>query len=405
MKFKILLLILFCLISQNNHAQNKKVNLSNTYWRKIKSYNHTRVFIPLKIKPDSNSTFDYLIFDKKNNYQFHMYINSKCVVNSSGKFILNKAQIQFDDSTVSVDKECQGFDEFRLDKRSVVLKNNKLYLTQPTKWYDNETIKDGDTIILQKEELGRIELNEAEKFYITDSNKIPFEDGYYKISEENNKIKFRVKNGLLEGFFEIQSSDRKVSYLYQQGNLLSEKRWKGNILTFEKSIFENVKKESGDFIITKTEINKNYIKNYNDSIVTIFKNTKPILKSRYEDNQLITQKNFIDNTFKEYRNNGDIKIIEMPGISIEYDYQGKEKSKELFQKNSYKQFIYGILRKEKKYTDSSITTIIYDENGNIVSSETEKRNNIVEAEIANMDKFEPDLTNEKFEYYKKIFQK
>ena len=95
-------------------------------------------------------------------------------------------------------------------------------------------------------------------------------------------------------------------------------------------------------------INKNYIKNYNDSIVTIFKNTKPILKSRYEDNQLITQKNFIDNTFKEYRNNGDIKIIEMPGISIEYDYQGKEKSKELFQKNSYKQFIYGILRKEKK---------------------------------------------------------
>ncbi|WP_407482827.1 hypothetical protein [Elizabethkingia meningoseptica] len=400
-----LIITLFTFFSQYAFAQNNIQNLANTYWKVTTHYGNadTWTFVPLKEKPKPDAEFDFLEFDKKNNYHFHMDVSSSCKVNLSGAYHIEKSHITFSTKQAAIDKGCKGLNDFRLGTMAIIMKNDQLYLTQPTPWYDEKITKKADTIQIRAEQLGRIETNEEGKYYVTDANRIPFDDGTYCVSIEkdpNAKFVFTSKNGLLDGVTFSKAKDAEIRYLYKDGKMLNEKRWKSKQLIFDKTNLEDIKKDTaGNYIITLTEVKQNLNRSRRDSTVTVFLNTKPITKVRYEGNKLVTQKDFQKDTFRKYSADGKLLESEDPGIHIEYDIDGKEKIKKLYTSGTYELYKYGVLREKKIYSGNKVTVTTYDERQNLIEKKIE--NISVLAEIADMDKYENELSDKKFNDYKK----
>lgn len=401
-----LIIIIFLCIPQMNFAQKKKQDLSNTYWKIIMHFGNadTWTLVPLNEKPNPDIESSFLEFDKKNG--FHIRLNFGCIEDASGEYHIVKSHIYFSTKKSYVEQKCNAEDaNFWPNKMAIIRKKGFLYLTQPTDWYDEKTLKNRDTILINSKQLGRGDTNEEGKHFITDANQIPLDDGTYKVfskkeTERDMNLIFTQKNGVFDGLFISKSKDIEAQNLFKEGKILSEKRWKNNQLTFEKTNLEHIiKNNDGIYVITLTEIKKNLYRNEKDSIITIFHNTKPIMKTRYENNKLVSQKNFQKKTFKKYNQNGRLLKSEDSGVHIEYDYEGKERKKEIYQPGTYELYKYGILNTKKIYYDNKTKTILYDKNGNIIDTKVEEYYPI--AEIGDMDEFESELTNEQFNNYKK----
>lgn len=386
---------------------NDVVQLKNTYWKVISHQGNadTWTFVPVTEKPKFNANFEYLILKSNNKFQLHLSYND-CKKDVFGTYTVSKSKISFDYPPLTVEGKCDGFDYFRLENRSVVIKNNKLYLTKYSKWYDEKNIKN-DTIIVEKEQLGRIERNEKNILLVNDANYIPMEDGNYKLNEEKNPVEkyiFTIKNGFLDGKIIRIAKDNKSEMILKQGRILSEKKWINGQIFLEKYHTEEVKKEADNYFITLKEVRNNYRSNDKDSTVTVFKNRKPVVKNFYQSHKLVSVKDFEKNTYQKFGYNNQLLEYEDSNKKIKYDRNGREKTKELFLNDGYELYDYDILKMKKTFAKDTITTILYDEKGKPIETKTEAKSNIPMYEIADPNKYALELSPEQFEYYKSILK-
>lgn len=402
---KKLLIFLGLFFLQSYFSQNVNAKyLFNTRWKLVSHFVNagTWSFVPLSEKATTKSEFDFIIFDENNGYHYHNSIGKSCKMEYYGKYSVEKSHIIFNDTSTKIEGNCDRLDDFRLRKKAIVLKTNYLYLTEPDEWYDEEIKKNGDTILLKG--LGKIRPDrENGKYILNDAHEIPLNDGIYKaISPEDSQASytFSVKNNVLDGTSVIIGKGMKMEFQYDNGILVSEKGWKNKQLFKEMSESKSVKKDGKDYIITLTKLSRNSSRDKKDSTITVFRNEKPVLKKRFSYNSLMTEKDFTKNSFKEYDINGKLKISNEPGVSIEYDYSGRERKKELYKKGSYELYKYGVIVMRKTFDKDSTTITTYDEKGNLLETKKESKNNIVEATMANPDEYERDLTVEQLEYYK-----
>lgn len=363
----------------------------------------TWTFIPLSKKPKLNDDIEYIILKNNNEFQLHLSYNN-CRKDIFGTYNLVKSKITFDYPPLTVEGKCDGFDYFRLENRSIILKNDKLYLAKYSKWYDEKNLKN-DTIILEKEQLGRLKRNGENILSVNDANHVPMDDGNYKLNEENNpdeKYIFTIKNGFLDGKVLNISKNNRSEMLLKKGRVLAEKKWINGQLFLDKYNTEEVQKLADNYIITLKEIRNNYRSDDKDSTVTVFKNRKPIVKSFYRYQKLVSINDFEKNIYKKFGSNNQLLEYEDPSKKINYDRDGKEKEKELFFSDGSELYNYDILKVKKTFTKDTITTISYDEKGKPIDTKTEAKSNIPMYEIANPNKYASKLSQEQFEYYKNI---
>lgn len=401
-------IVLVLFLSQKLASQTLEKKLENTYW---KMYQHqanadTWFLEALKTKPVANPKFEYLYFGKNNTYLQFLDIGRGCKGELAGHYKIEKSQIVFTVTDNRIPKACQEENDYRYTHHSIILKNGILHLTRPKAWYDEEIKKKGDTILIKKEQMGRIMQKTNGKYEVTDASRIPFDDGIYKmeLQDDDGKYIFSSKNSYMDGEFISIANGKGYIGIYRDGILKSEKRYINNQLFFEKSIREDVKKEtSGHYRITLTELNMNSRVNEKDSIITIFDDKIPVSKIRYENNKLKSEMDFKNNIFKRYRSNGKLEEMESADTKIIYDYNGVEKSKEIYKNNTFELYNYGKLKSKKIFEKDKTTTLTYDEQGKVIDTNIiENKDNMTVAEVADMDKYEPKLSQEKFEYYKKL---
>lgn len=404
MKNKIIVLALMMVSTFVFGQKAKTLQLDNTYWKAIMHQGNsgTWTFDPLKEKPKPDADFKYLIFYNSNQFQAHT-TSKDCKKNIQGTYSIENSKVNF---VYSLDKSEEDCDYFRLKNRSVILKNNKLYLAKYSKWYDEKNIKN-DTIILEKEQLGRSDRNDENKIFVYDANYILLDDGTYKLNEENNpgeKYIFTMKNGALDGKSITVAKNNKTEIIFNQGLITSEKKWISGTLFLEKYNTEEVKKEAGNYIITLKEVKNNYRSNDQDSTVTVFRNRKPIVKSFYQYGKLVSVKDFEKNTFQKFGSNNQVLDYEDSDKKINYDGDGKEKRKELYLSDAHELYEDGLLKMKKIYAKDTITTQLYDEKGKLTDTKTEARKDSLDYEIADPNKYASELSSEQFEYYKSVIK-
>lgn len=392
-------------------SQTLSKKLENTYWHLYLTQGNanTSFFQPLKEQPKPNADYQYLQFDKNGKYLQHIRYGEDCFGDLIGTYKIEKSKITFTIEQNTISSTCKDRENLGFVARSIVLKNNILYLTPPKVWYDQEPQKIADTIILKKEQLDYFDQEKDGRIIATDASRIPFDDGLYKLVDDG-KIKkqviFRAKNGYVDGDFIAKTDARSYRNSYTEGNLVSEKRYANDVLFYEKSIRNDVKKDAaGHYKITVTQLETNKARNRKDSIITVYDNEKPVSKFRYENDKLISEMDFKNDVYKKYSSNGTLAEMEHDRTTATYNFDGVEERKEIYKNNTYELYNYGKLRIKKHFDKDKTTTTIYDLNGNIVDTKVVKNSDkasIREEEATDTTKIAPDLSKEKLDYYKKL---
>ncbi|WP_300673121.1 hypothetical protein [Soonwooa sp.] len=408
-KYFLVCFILTLLFPQEIASQNLEKKLENTYWHLYLTQGNadTSFFEPIKEQPKPNANYQYLKFEKNGKYVQHIQYGEDCIGDLSGTYKIEKSKITFTVLQNTISNTCKERQNLGFTTRSIVLKNNTLYLTPQKVWYDQAPQKKGDTIILNKEQVDYFDQEKDGRVKATDASRIPFDDGLYKLVDDGKSKKlviFRAKNGYVDGEFIAKTDSKGFRNLYTEGNLVSEKRYTNDVLFYEKSIRNDVKKDAtGHYKITITQIETNKSRNRKDSTITVYDNQKPVGKLRYENDKLISEMDFKNDIFKKYRSNGALSEMQHDGTTITYDYDGGEVSKEIYKKDSYELYSYGKLTTKKIFDKDKTTITNFDSKGNIVNTEVAKNTGrIPTVEEAEPNRTLPELSQEKFEYYKKL---
>ena len=226
-----------------------------------------------------------------------------------------------------------------------------------------------------------------------ESVELIYDQKYYKEGGKHTVAIYYLENGLHKNFVNQLAA---AKFVYSKRNKHYVRRF--NTYTYETIKIEligknanityinHLGKEDGSFpgfqipeppkqdTIIKKE------KYRNDTIVRKYIGTRQVEKSRFSNGKLVAKKNFVTGDFKKFNENAQLIYHSYPNkkdkeyLVIEYDREGKEKYRSVYQEKSKEMIIYnyGIIterRKEIAGGKESITK--YDKTGNITTTTEE----------------------------------
>lgn len=267
----------------------------------------------------------------------------------------------------------------------------------------------GDTILLTYNQIKGVREQEDRLSYMADKKYNPMPAGHYKVLDKFDHYAFftLTGNGLLHGpaSFSGEHKYSEAKYEYAHGVLQSEVLLQnGDTFLFRKLSIKVYKDKAENYLTTLTELKRNYRYQYQDSISTVFRNRKPVLKVRYRNHKLATCKNFETRSFEQYGTNGELEHRYAKDFEEWYDGNGEIKKRETYKDGIHETWENGNLRRRSVYIKAKdrLIVTIYDDHGKVISENSELVT--MTPMVANPDEYESDLNEATFQRYKKMYR-